>query len=306
MLAGGLALLTAAGTALLVGPGSAAETRRPPVRAHVQIATYNTEAQVRTRVAVRDIVRLTETGADVVGLQEMGSPDRRSRVLQALVTCQDCKFRAYIPSGGAVPRSTPILYRAHRFTLEGSGSRQLTDATRVGAQGAGPDVLRARFVNWVHLRERRTGRSLYVLNTHAVPTVQVGSGGPNKKLPKRLAIYREHMRGLQEMVTHFKDKGGKVFVVGDLNVNYRTDCRVAAGLFPYHRLGEVGLRASFGALGMPERGTHVLPSGGDRRLIDYVYFLPRDSVHPEEQHILRGYSSDHRPVLVGFMLTRPR
>jgi endonuclease/exonuclease/phosphatase (EEP) superfamily protein YafD len=167
-------------------------------------------------------------------------------------------------------------------------------------------VLRARYVNWVHLRERRTGRSLFVLNTHAVPTVQAGSGGPNDRLPQRLSIYRKHMRGLQQMVTRFKKKGGKVFVTGDLNVNYRTDCRVAAHLFPYHRLGDVGMRASYRALGMPERGTHVLPSGGDRRLIDYVYYLPRRSVHPEEQHILHGYSSDHRPLLVGFALTARR
>ena len=301
-----VAVLVAAGGLAAPGPASSAKPRpHRVVTAHVQIASYNTAAQVRTGRAVGDVVRLAETGADVLGLQEMASPDRRARVARRLVTCRDCRFHAFVPRG-AVAGSMPILFRAHRFHLLGSGSRQITDATRVGSRGSGPDVLRARYVNWVHLRERRTDRSLYVLNTHAVPTVQVGNGGPNTRLPQRLAIYRKHMRGLQEMVTHFKKKGGKVFVTGDLNVNYRTDSRVAAHLFPYHRLGEVGMRASYGALGMPERGTHVLPSGGDKRLIDYVYYLPRTSVRPEDQHVLHGYSSDHRPLLVGFALTAPR
>ena len=301
----GTALLVAAGGLVVLGAPSGAEERPGRITAHIQVVSYNTDAQIRTRRAVDDVVRLAETGADILALQEMGSPDRRARVVRRLVSCGDCKFRAYLPRP-AVPGSTPILFRARRFHLQGVGSRQVTEATHVGSQGAGPTVLRGRFVNWVHLRERRTGRSLFVLNNHAVPTVQVGDGGPNTKLPKRLAIYRQHMAALQEMVRRFRERGGKVLVTGDLNVNYRSDCRVAAGLFPYHRLGEVGMRASYKTLGMPERGTHVLPTGSDRRLIDYVYYLPRDSVRPEEQHILRGYSSDHRPLLVGFALTRPR
>ena len=297
-------LVTAAG---LTAPAPTSAQQRPhrTVTAHIQVASYNTASTLRTRRAVGDVVRLAETGADVLGLQEMASPDRRSRVARRLVTCGDCRFHAFVPRG-AVPGSMPIYYRAHRFHLLGSGSRQVTEAARVGSRGAGPDVLRARYVNWVHLRERRTGRSLFVLNTHAVPTVQVGSGGPNTRLPQRLALYRKHMRGLQDMVARFEKKGGKVFLTGDLNVNYRTDCRVAARLFPYHRLGEVGMHASYRALGMPERGTHVLPSGSDKRLIDYVYYLPRRSVRPEEQHVLHGYSSDHRPLLVGFALTARR
>jgi endonuclease/exonuclease/phosphatase family metal-dependent hydrolase len=291
----------------LAAPDATSASPRPhrAKTAHIQVASYNTASHIRTRRAVGDVVRLAETGADVLGLQEMASPDRRARVARRLVACGDCRFRAFVPRG-AVPGSMPILYRAHRFHLLGSGSRQITDATRVGSRGAGPAVLRARYVNWVHLRERRTGRSLFVLNTHAVPTVQGESGGPNTRQPRRLAIYRKHMRGVQEMIRRFERRGARVFLTGDLNVNYRTDCRRAAHLFPYHRLGEVGMRASYRALGMPERGTHVLPNGSDRRLIDYVYYLPHRSARPEEQHVLHGYSSDHRPLLVGVTLAARR
>ena len=303
----GAVVLVASGVGVaLAGPSGASAQERPRmVKAHVQVVTYNTAAQLSTGRAVQDVVRLAETGADVLALQEMSSPDRRRRVVDRLVRCRDCKFGAYIPQG-AVPAGTPVLYRLHRFHFQGAGTEQVTEAMHVGSAGAGPATLRARFVNWVHLRERRTGRSVYVLNNHAVPTVQGDGGGPNKRMRKRLTMYRLHMRGLQDLVTRFKQRGGKVFVTGDLNVNFRTDRRFAARMFPYRRLGDVGLQASFATLGEPRRGTHVLRSGRDTRLIDYVYYLPRPSVRPLDQHVLRGYSSDHRPLLVELRFTRPR
>ena len=268
------------------------------VTAHVQFATYNTRAQVPTRKAVHDVVRLSKTGADVITLQEMSNPQRRKEVLAKLVTCGGCAFRAYMPRS-AVPGGTPILYREKRFELLKAGTKLVAEAEHVGSRGAGPATLRARYVNWVHLRERRTDRSVYVLNNHAVPSVQA-HGGPNKKMRKRLDMYRHHMRGLQELVVRFKHHGGKVFVAGDLNVNYRGDRLTRAHVFPYYRLGKVGLRASYRTLGEPKRGTHVLSSGNANRLIDYVYYLPRPAVEPVAQHVLGGYASDHRPLFVEF------
>ena len=71
-------------------------------------------------------------------------------------------------------------------------------------------------------------------------------------------------------------------------------------------LGEVGLEASYQALGEPTLGTHTLSSGVDTRLIDYVYYLPRTSLTPQAQRVMRGRASDHRPLVVDFDVTVSR
>jgi hypothetical protein len=53
---------------------------------------------------------------------------------------------------------------------------------------------------------------------------------------------------------------------------------------------------------MPDLGTHVLESGNDTRLIDYVSSLDHAAVVPQAQSILTGYSSDHRPVTARYVL----
>ena len=270
--------------------------------AQVSIATFNTSAMLSTGRAVADVKRLAATGVDIIALQEMANPDRRKQVVAALVDCSMCEYESYMPPS-AVPGSTPILYRWDRFRLEGTGTTQVSEPTYVGARGAGPATLNAKFVNWVHLRERATGRHLYVVNNHAVPTVQGPDGGPNKSQPKRLELYRKHMEGLRQLIAPMKASGAAVFVTGDLNVNFRRDRLVQSPMFPFATMRALGLQASFEALGEPSTGTHVLPGGSSMRLIDYVYSLRHGAVSPVSQQILRGYSSDHRPVRVVYELS---
>ncbi len=278
---------------------SAAKRGTPKV---LRIATYNTASTLRTRRAVSDVRRLARSGVHVLALQEMASPLRRKRVRRLLVDCAGCAFRAHMPRR-AVPGSTPILYRTPRFRLRRAGVTQVTKPTFVGARGAGPSTVRAKYVTWVRLRDTATGRALTILNNHAVPSVQGRGGRPRAGARKRLSVYRKHMRGLQHLVTRFTRKGDKVFVTGDLNVNFRTDRRTQPPVFPYRSLGAVGLRASYDLLGEPPRGTHVLHSGNASRLIDYVYLLPRPAVRPVRQRIRSGYHSDHRPLEVRFRVT---
>jgi endonuclease/exonuclease/phosphatase family metal-dependent hydrolase len=277
---------------------------RTPVTSTVKIATYNSAAATRTDRAVADIIRLAAV-SDVVALQEMGSAKRRSAVAASLLDCETCAFDGYMPVP-AVPGSTPILWNSERFALKGSGTRQVTQDTYVGRAGAGPSTLRAKYINYVLLRDRTTSVKFYVLNNHAVPTVQGKGGGANRKHPKRLALYRQHMEGLKSMVNEFVRPNRAVFIAGDLNVNYRRDRIVKDRLFPYSNLGEVGVQASHAVLGEPSIGTHVLGSGNSGRLIDYVSYLRHQAVTPLAQQVHTGYSSDHRPLVVDFKLTSLR
>ncbi|HEX4976761.1 MAG TPA: fibronectin type III domain-containing protein, partial [Nocardioides sp.] len=265
------------------------------------IATYNVHTDVTVAAAQADIAKLVNAGADVIGLQEMGSRERRDAVRAALVDCETCVLDAYMPLFGP-EASTPILYRSDKFTLEGSGSHKVSEATYVGDQGAGPSTLKAKFVNWVSLRHLASGRLVHVLNNHAVPSVQAPDGGPNWKLPERLQLYRQHMAGLRMLIQYFSAEGDPVFVTGDFNVNYRKDRVVRASMFPYVQLGGLDTRASWYTLGEPATGTHVLPDGFDKRLIDYVFHRTNPAVTLRTQAILRGYASDHRPVLTSYQL----
>lgn len=299
----GVALVvTMGGHAASAATGPAPFAAKARNASHVKVATYNTSAQLGVEQAVADVTRLADQ-ADIVTLQEMSSLKRRNAVRAKLVDCSMCPFEAYIPED-AVQGGTPILYRWEKFRVEGSGTTKVSDATYVGPRGAGPSTLRAKYVNWVQLRDRTTGRDVYVLNNHAVPSVQGKGGAPNRRMKARLRLYRQHMAGLRTLITEFKTGGGVVFVTGDLNVNFRTDRKVQAKMFPYSRMKALGLRASFDSLGEPSGGTHVLRSGYSSRLIDYVYASTSSpGVTAVDQRILGGYSSDHRPVVATYQLT---
>jgi endonuclease/exonuclease/phosphatase (EEP) superfamily protein YafD len=293
---GGLSL------ALTLVPGATppgAEARpRHEVTSQVRIVTYNVRHDVRPRRTVAEVEELARA-SDIITLQEMSSGTKRAGVRRSLISCKGCRWGAHMPQA-AVPGGTPILFRKRQYRLERTGTRQVSEPTRVGGSGAGPSTVRAKYINFVRLTERRTGRTVWVLNNHAVASVQGDGGRPNRKHRARLRLYRQHMAGLTALVERFRRKGGLVFVTGDFNVNHRSDRRAQARMFPYATMRDVGMRASYLPLGQPARGTHVLANGRGDRLIDYVHFLPRKRVWPREQRILHGYASDHRPLLVHY------
>lgn len=290
--------LAAAGSSMADGAGrdgDPAATMSP-----LRIITYNADAQLDPETALQDLERLMGRDPDVIALQEMASPDKRRAIREKYIDCEGCVWGANMP-GPPVPGETPVLYRTDRFELKDSGSVQVTEPTYVGKRGAGPSTINAKYINWVRLTDLRSGRPLYVLNNHTVPSVQAKSGGPNRNAPERLKLLRKHLRGVQTLVREITDKNwGLVFVTGDLNVNFRRDRVLAPSIFPYSMLGEVGLRASYETVREPRSGTHTLPSGNDTRLIDYVYYLPRRSLTATQLKVLRGVSSDHRPLMVDF------
>lgn len=276
------------------------QTKTSPVR----IATYNTQYGRSPAAVVSDIESLRGERADVIGLQEMGSPARRQAVRQNLVNCDSCKYAAFMPDTRE-QNATPILYKRNKFKLLSSGGRKVSDSTFVGASGAGPSRLKAKFVNYVELRHLVSGQVFYVLNSHAVPSVQGDGGGRNTHHQARLRLYRQHMEGLTNMISAIKEEGVPVFSAGDFNVNYRRDSVVQDTLFPYYNMGQLDVHASYERLGMPEGGTHTLGRDGNgTRLIDYVFSLDHPLVTPKEQQVLSSYGSDHRPVVVRYALTR--
>lgn len=272
-------------------------------RASLSVATYNVRHRIAGRTTAADVTKLARRGLDIISLQEMGSRTKRDAVLDAVVDCRRCGYDAYMPSRSAMA-AVPILYRRDTFRLLDSGTEPVSRRTFVGSSGAGPRFISAKYVNWVKLRELRTGRVVYVLNSHAVASVQGKRGLATHKRSARLSLYRRHMVVLQRLVEEFQQRRVTILVTGDLNVNYRRDRVMQDPRFPYARLGKVGLEASYEALGEPRRGTHDRGRGRDDRLIDYVYHSPWRKFRPTDQQILMGFSSDHRPLQVTYALRR--
>ena len=301
----GLVLVAAVASQTASAPAANARADRTaapaPVTATVRVTTYNTAAWVTTANALTDIKKLAARGPDIITLQEMGSRARRAAVSAALVDCSMCPYESYMPADAPM-NSTPILFKWSKFRLEGTGTRQVSAATYVGRNGAGPSTLRAKYINYVQLRERATGQEVYVLNNHTIPSVQGRNGGADNTYPARLALYKQHMDGLKALITELKATGAAVLVTGDLNVNYRRDRIVKDPLFPYVNLGQVDMHASYELLGEPARGTDVLANGNDTRLIDYVSVLRHPGVTAVAQNVLLGYHSDHRPLQVDLTL----
>jgi hypothetical protein len=281
------------------------QVKRKTYSSNLTVGSYNIRHALSDEVAGSDVTRLAATGVDVLGLQEMSSRTRRNAVLAAVQDCGSCTMRGVFFDQNAHVGAVPILYRADRFDLYDSGSVMLSDYTFIGEKGAGPSTLPPKYLNWVKLQDKRTGRFFYVMNSHAVASVQAKDGGANTNR-RRLEVYRKHMAGMQSLVTQVKRAGVGIFSLGDLNVNYRRDRVVRDPLFPYANLGEVQVTASYEHLGLPATGTHNRTDGtSSDRLIDYVYFMPRRPFTPTSQSILRGYASDHRPLVVGFGVTGP-
>jgi len=248
-----------------------------------------------------DISEIMAEKPDVLALQEFASWKKREKVRLRYADCAKCVYDAWIPIP-AVQGGTPILWRSDKFELVHKAWTQVTEDTYVGDKGAGPSTIRAKYIVWVHLREIATGREIFVLNNHFVPTVQGEDGGSNTN-HKRVALYEEHMNGLVEMIRGIQARKRMVFVTGDFNVNYRKDRIVQDPVFPYASLGALNVRASYYALGEPATGTHELSNGFDLRLIDYVHFWDRKKlVTPQAQRIMMGLNSDHRPLVVDFKL----
>lgn len=278
-----------------------AATTTDPGTSPVRIVTYNMEYGRTTDAVVGDIRRLASEKADVIGLQEMGSADRRAAVLDQVVDCSTCVYDAFMPNTRE-QNAVPILYKWSKFRLLDSGGTKVSERTFVGAKGAGPSTLKAKWVNWVLLRHRITGQNMYVLNNHAVPSAQGAGGARNLDHPERVELYRQHMEGLKAMVTEFTATGSAVFSTGDFNVNYRTDSVTRDPYFPYYNMSMVNVHASFRALGEPELGTHT--GGSGERLIDYVFALRHAAVTAKAQTILTGFTSDHRPLLVRYAIDK--
>jgi len=257
----------------------------------LSVATLNVHHSRPTLEVRADVRKLITRGADVICLQEMTGHNEAISGLPTGWVAYMAPLTIGEPGGR---QSTPIVYNTAVVRTVGAGFRHVSDPQPVELGSGGRDVTE-KTITWIRVVHRTTNQPIVVLNLHAVSSVESG-GRPELERPLRLAVFADMMTVLSAMVGRRVRHGQLVLVCGDLNVNYKFDSQVRDARFPYAVFEQLGVRASYRTLGMPDVGTK------DNRLIDYVGHTVSRSIAPTSQAILSGYGSDHTPLIVTYNL----
>lgn len=146
------------------------------------------------------------------------------------------------------------------------------------------DVIPAatRWLIFVILRHRATGKRVGFWNLHAVAHIDVG-GRPGWTKKGRLArqrrrgeenplvaVHKEEIKNTVEIIQRFKKLVDHIVGLGDLNVDAKADQRVQHPDFPYARFGRINVKSVFRLKGFTQ------PPTKGRRWIDYIWVWRRE------------------------------
>lgn len=273
----------------------------------INVATWNMKFDNKQSVTTG--VKQILASADIVGLQEVHKTTQRNRIKKLI--CSSCAYAGYLPSyhkDKTGPASTPIVWNRSKFSLVGKGHYQkVTTSTKVHGKN-----IRAKYITWVRLHDKLTGREFYVVNTHFVRGVEyAGVPGGSTRLNSR---YQQHMAKLVALLTKLQASDIPIFVTGDFAAGYREDAAVQTSYFPYASLRPLGIYSNWELTAIdnyiPIPGTYTYHSNiyntDVSRLIDYVMVWRRDDTEPLMTNVADStYGSDHLPVFMSVAFTTP-
>lgn len=204
---------------------------------HANIFTGMTTANFQ-----QDLAKVMAKQPDFVTLNEV------SRRTDAQIT--PAGYASYRSMATTWTKETPVLWRTDRWERVDAGSRELTTSTVKWG---------TRAVNWVTLRNKKTGKMVSVISAHPAP------------LREGLETHLHDFMDALGVVVDELETRGPVFVGGDFNVGYKSRAR-----WPQAQLSDAGLAATYDVLGRPAGGT------GDHHgaTIDYVFYQPGAGVTP--------------------------
>lgn len=146
--------------------------------------------------------RLLNRNVGIIGFQEIyGNRIKRLR-----------KMLARKGYGLALAQDVPIAYDLRRYKLMASNSRRLPG--KASRDNSNP----ARFGNWVALRDRRTGQTTVLTNTHL----------SRKRTPAERRMQRQQVRELGDLQRDLVKRFGEdadYFITGDMNTGRRRNLR---------------------------------------------------------------------------------
>lgn len=209
-------------------------------------------------------VRKASHQAGLIGWNEI-SPKRYFDAIKQLGP----EWNHYMPHDGGLRIPNPISWKKSVWKKEDAGFVK----THNGKAHVSPN----RYITWVKLKHRASGKEVVRINTHLV------SGGWSKgQRPTtawRREMWHEHIRKLEHLVHHFEKQGLDVIVGGDFNRD------------SFHVLGkEVAYDNKLNV------GTHGAST------YDYLMHTRSPDLHKLGAHVQHGYASDHDAVIGRYSL----
>jgi hypothetical protein len=278
------ALTAVLAVAALVGApmSSAVDASTTASTLPLRIGTYNIVNSASPDEAETAMRRLLPH-VDVAGLQEY-EPNERLPSLERLDQVGWGYWKTRY--------SDPIIYDRLQFQFLSARAVTVADG-RMVEDKASSTQLKYRndtLAAVVRLLYRPTGERLVFINVHPTPGA-TPKGRPNTLMPRRLGMYKEEIRRTAALAAA-EQPNGRVFFLGDWNINYRADVQVRYKPFAFRQFKLVGYKSVW-ATGMPEIGTQ------NRALIDGVWA----TTPPTSAEILTDFpESDHRPTVVTYPL----
>lgn len=243
------------------------------------VGTYNIAFSMGNAGAWAGLNRFASTRVQVFGVQEFWSRDRQ--VLCDRLAAKGWKYhRPTSPHGAA----ETIFWLDSDFELLNSGDFFLT--------GEAGKFAPTRHVAWVKLRHKDSNRPFFFHNTHWDTYGNTHDWG---------RIYEQISKTAAFAASHGETSW--VFTVGDTNRNYKQDLREKHPQWPFVQFKSTNTQATWSLL---DKGFNYGTRGGS--LIDTIWLTRGGdyNVKADDHWILRGYPSDHRPVLAKFMVKNSR
>lgn len=240
--------------------------------APVTIATWNVlQSNAKGRIASG--IRELTSKADVFGLQEMGSRSDRATAAGAAQGFTMTTDRTAVP----------IFYRTDKYTAVDQGKVRAFPAGEVveRRRGKGTERTSGKSITWIQLRDNATSEAFYVVNTHLLVGAYNSTKAKNNH--RRVALYKQQLNALGNLVDSLQADGSAVYVTGDFNVNYSRDAS------PIEIMSSYGLTPNWQHLD----GAATI---GKKTRLDYVW----SNRAPSEQTVGEKYGSDHSSVFVTF------
>lgn len=248
------------GTVTEVNTGGGAGEKAGAFRT-VNINVKNNPVMPQSAV-VHDVKRAAKEGS-LIGWNEIG-PDRYFKAIKDLGP----DWGHYMPTDGKLRIPNPISWKKSEWEkLDGGFMR-----THDGKAKVSPH----RYVTWVKLKNKDTGKTIIRMNTHLV------SGAWSKPKPTtewRRDMWNIHMKKMGDLIEKFENKGLPVIIGGDFN---RDSYRLFGNKVAYDNDLFVG--------------TH----GGST--LDYMMHTRGEGVRKEANRVQGGYKSDHDAVIVKYKI----
>ena len=240
--------------------------------APVTIATWNV-LKTNAKGRIDDGIRELTSKADVFGLQEMGSRSDRATAARAAQGYTMTTDRTAVP----------IFYRTDKYTAVDQGKVRAFPAGETVERrgGKGSERITGKSITWIQLRDNATSETFYVVNTHML--VGAFNSTKAKHNTRRVALYKQQLNALGNLVDSLQANGSAVYVTGDFNVNYNRDAS------PVSAMSDHGLTPNWQHLD----GAATI---GKKTRLDYVW----SNRAPSEQTVGEKYGSDHSPVFVTY------